>query len=290
MAAGLTTFAQISARVNDIIEDSLAVARMANVLTPTVTTLSAMGMMDRKVNEYNAVTFAQAGEDDDTSAQQFTKDALSTLSPVSYRARVDITDQRAETDFDAEISNASLELGSAAAKHIDTAVAGLFDDVTGGTIGAGSGSTITWQYVTDAYALLSNQNIPAGAPVYCALHPYQWSVLLAANTIAGASVAVAPAFQDRLVAAPNFFQVPRFQGITFVITNSITVASSAAYGCIYVPQAFAVDTRRPFNIRPQRDESRELTELNASMWYVAGTWRPQFAVSLYTNAATPDGS
>lgn len=290
MTAGLTTFAQISARVNDIIEDSLAVARMANVLTPTVTQLSAMGMMDRKVNEYNAVTFVTAGEDDDTGAQQFTKDALSTLSPSIYRARVDITDARAETDFDAEIANASLELGGAASKHVDTAIAALFDDATGGTIGSGSGSTITWRYITDAYALLNNANIPAGAQVYCALHPYQWSVLLAANSIAGASVAVAPAFQDRLVAAPNFFNVPQFQGITFVITNSITVSGTAAYGCMYVPQAFAVDTRKPFNIRPERDESRELTELNASMWYVAGTWRPGFAVTLYTNAATPTGS
>jgi hypothetical protein len=263
---------------------------MANVLIPTVTNLSAAGMMNRTVNEYNAVTFVTAGEDDDTSAQTFTKDTLATLTPASYRARIDITDQRAETDFDAEVSNASLELGQAAAKHIDTNIATLFSSVTGGTIGSGVGSTITWRYITDAYTLLVNQNIPAGAPVFCALHPYQWSVLLSANSIAGASVAVAPAFQDRLVAAPNFFNVPAFQGITFVISNSITISGTAAYGCIYVPQAFAVDTRKVFNVRPERDESRELTELNASMWYAYGVWRPAFAVSLYTKAATPSGS
>jgi hypothetical protein len=287
MAAGLTTFAQIEARVNDLIEDSLAVARMANVLTPTVTQLSATGMMDRKVNEYNAITFAQAGEEDDTSAQQFTKDALSTLSPNIYRARVDMTDPRMETDFDAEMANAAMELGSAAAKHIDNSIASLFSSATAGTIGSGSGDTISWSDITAAYAILSNANIPAGAPVYCALHPYQWEPLLRANTIAGASASVAPNFQDRLTAAPNFFQVPRFQGVTFVISNSITITSSAATGAMYVPQAFAVDTRKPFDIRPQRDESNELTELNASMWYVAGTWRPAFAVALNTDAATP---
>jgi len=287
MAAGLTTFAQISARVNDIIEDSLAVARMANVLAPTVTNLSAGGMNPRKVNEYNAVTFATAGEDDDTSAQQFTKDALSTLTPASYRARVDLTDQRVESDFDGEVAAASMELGSAAARQIDVHLASNFSSLTGGTIGS-AGTVITWAHVTKAYALLVNQGVPAGSPVFCALHPYQWEVLLRANTIAGASVAVAPMFQDRMTSAPNFFAIPQFQGITFVVSNAIAVdASDDAYGAIYVPQAAALDTRKGFNIRPQRDESRELTELNASMWYAHGTWRPDFGVAILSDAVTP---
>ena len=42
---------------------------MANVLAPTVTNLSATGMFVRKVNEYNAVTFAATGENDVTSPQ-----------------------------------------------------------------------------------------------------------------------------------------------------------------------------------------------------------------------------
>jgi hypothetical protein len=287
MAAGLTTFAQIQARVNDLIDDTLAVARMGNYLMPTVTSLSAMGMMNRTVNEYNTVTFAAAGEDDDTGAQQFTKDALSTLTPAAHRARVDITDQRAETDFDSEMANASMELGSAAAQHVDTNIATLFSSATGGTIGS-AGTIITWAHITAAYAILNNAGIPAGAPVFCALHPFQWEPLLVANTIAGASIAVAPGFQDRLVAAPNFFSVPRFQGVTFVISNSIAIdGDSDAYGCMYVPQAFAVDSRKAFNIRPERDESRELTELNASMWYAYGVWRPGFAVAILSDAATP---
>lgn len=287
MAAGLTLYSDISARVNGLIADSLAVARMSNYLADTVLGMGAQGMMSRSVNEYNAVTFVAAGEDDDTAAQNFSKDALSTLTPTAYRARIDITDQRAETDFDMEMANASQEFGAASAKHVDNTIADQFSSVTGGTIGS-AGTVITWAHITAAYAVLSNQGIPAGAPVYCALHPFQWHPLLNANTIAGASVAVAPAFQDRLVAAPNFFQVPMFQGITFVITNSIDIdASDDAYGCLYVPQAFAVDTRKAFNIRPQRDESRELTELNASMWYACGVWRPGFGVAILSDASTP---
>lgn len=287
MAAGKTTFADISARVNDIIEDSLAVARMANVLLPTVTRLSAQGMNPRKVNEYNAITYATAGEEDDTAAQQFSKDALSTLTPAQYRARVDLTDPRVESDFDSEVASASMEFGAASARHIDVNIATNFTSLTGGTMGT-AGSAITWADITGGYALLVNQGVPAGAPVFCALHPYQWEVLLRANTIAGASVAVAPMFQDRMTSAPNFFSIPSFQGITFVVTNAIAVdASDDAYGAIYVPQAVAVDNRKSFNIRPQRDESAELTELNASMWYAHGTWRPLFGVQILSDATAP---
>ena len=287
MAAGLTLYSDISARVNDIIEDSLLVARMTNVLLPTVTTLGARGMMARKVNEYNAVTFATAGEDDDTSAQTFTKDALSTLTPAIYRARVDITDPRAQSDFDAEISRASLELGSAAARHVDVSIASHFASLTGGTIGA-SGTAITWRHITKGLARLIAQGIPRASQVFCALHPYQWEVLLAANTVAAATVGVAPGFQDRQAAQPNFFSIPQFVGVTFVITDAITpTATPDATGAIYVPQAVAVDTRKAFDVRPQRDESAEKTELNSSMWYASGTWRPAFGVAILSDATTP---
>lgn len=287
MAAGLTLYSDISARVNDLIEDSLAVARMTNMLLPTITSLTASGMELRKVNEYNALTFATAGEEDDTGAQQFSKDPLTTLTPAIYRARVDITDPRARSDFDREMANASLELGAAAAMHIDSRIATQFASLTGGTIGS-AGTTITWRHITKSYALLVAQGIPRGLGVYCALHPYVWEVLLSLTTIAGATVSVAPAFQDRVTDSPNFFQIPRFQGITFVITDAITVDSDGdTKGALYVPQAIAVDTRKAFDIRPQRDESKELTELNASMWYAAGVWRPKFGITILSDAATP---
>lgn len=290
MAAGNTTFADISARVNDIIDDSLAVARMANVLAPTITNLSATGMFVRKVNEYNAVTFVTTGETDVTSPQVFSKDALSSLTPSIYTSAVLLTDARVESDFDAETANAAAEFGAASAKHVDDSIADLFTSVTGGTVGA-AGTVLTWKHVTAAYARLVNQGVPAGAPVFCALHPFQWHRLLSAATLAGATVSVSPMFQDKMTAAPNFFNVPAFQGVTFVITNSIDInGSDDAYGCLYVPQAFAVDTRRPFGIEPERkpDVGGGATQLNASMIYASGTYRPAFGVAILSDAATPD--
>lgn len=293
MASGTTYYSAISAIVNDIIEDSLAVARMANVLLDTITNMSATGMLVRKVHEYNALSFNLVGEDDDTSPQKFEKDELATLTPLIYRASLELTDARLASDWDSEIANAAQELGSAAAKHVDVAIAGNYSSLTGGTIGSGNGSTITWRFISAAQSVLVNNNVPAGSPIFCVLHPFQWEPLIAAVTPAGASVAVAPQFTDRMVNIPNYFTVPRYQGIIFVITNSITItggASPAAIGGMHVPQALAVDTRKSFDIRPERDESRELTELNSSMWYDTGVWRPVFGIALNTDAATPDGS
>lgn len=290
MAAGNTTFADISARVNDIIDDSLAVARMANVLAPTVTNKSATGMFVRKVNEYNAVTFAETGENDVTSPQVFSKDALASLTPKIYTSAVLITDARADSDFDGETAGASKEFGAASARHVDSAIAGLFSSSTGGTVGL-AGTVLTWKHVTAAYARLVDQGVPAGAPVFCALHPFQWHRLLSAATLAGATVSVSPMFQDRMTSAPNFFNVPSFQGITFVITNAITIdGSTDAYGCLYVPEAFAIDTRRAFDIEPERkpDVGGGATQLNASMIYASGVWRSSFAVAILSDAATPD--
>ena len=283
----LTLYADISARVNDIIEDTLAVARSANLLLPTVMQMTAQGMMLRKVNEYNAVVFVQAGEEDDTAAQKFSKDALATLTPAAYRARIDMTDQRAESDFDSEVAAASTEFGNASAKSVDVNIATNFSSATAGTIGS-AGTVMTWAHITSALAIIANADVPANAPVFCALHPFQWEPLLAAATLAGSSISQNPAFTDRIAAAPNYFVIPQFVGVTFVITNAIAIdGSDDANGCMYVPQAFVVDSRKPFNLRPQRDESRELTELNASLWYAHGVWRPAFAVTILSDAATP---
>lgn len=293
MAAGTASWSDISGTINFIHDSALAVARMANLLLPTVTTFSGSGMFDRKQWEWNSAAFSEHTEETDEASQLFDKDLLSTLSPKNYHARIDLTDERVASDPDGVRAAAALELGSAAAKHIDTSIASLFGTAAswGGTIGpanAGTATngTISWRAITKAYALLTNQGIPAGAPIYCALHPYQWEVLLSSSSIAAATVAVAPGFQDRMTQA-NFFQVPGAYGITFVVTNAMTVSGTASYGLLYTPQALAVDTRKGFSIEPERDASKQAWELNASMWYAYGVRRPAFGVLLRHQCATP---
>jgi hypothetical protein len=287
MAAGSASWSDISGTINFIHDSAMAVARMANLLAPTVTQKSAIGMFDRKVWEWNALSFSEHTEESDEASQVFDKDMLASLTPKNYHGRADLTDERVASDPDGILAAAALEFGSASARHVDESIAALFGTTGwGGTIGSGVSSTISWRSITKAYALLVNKGIPVGAPVFCALHPYQWEVLLAASSIAAASVAVAPGFQDAMMAS-NFFRHPAAYGVTFAVTNAPQISGTAAYGLLYSPLAIALDTRKPFGIEPQRDASKQAWELNASMWYVAGQWRPDFGVCLYHNAATP---
>jgi hypothetical protein len=294
MGAGTATYSDISSVVNDIQQDSMAVARMANLLIPTVTGFGGAGMNPRVEYQWNSVAFATHTEEVDEASTDFSKTLLATLTPANYHARVDLTDERIASDWENVRAGASLELGSGAAKHIDTKLATLFGTASalGGTIGpANAGTavdgTITWRSITKGLALLQNLNIPAGAPVFCAIHPYQWEVLLAANSIAAATVSVAPGFQDRMSSSGGFFTIPQFVGITFLVTNSIVIAATAAYGAIYTPQAFALDTRKLFSIEPQRDASKQAWELNASMWYGYGVLDPNKAVLLRHHCLAP---
>ena len=294
MAAGTASYSDISSVVNDIQQDSLAVARMANLLIPTVTQYTGSGMNPRVEYQWNSVAFSQHTEETDEASTAFSKTLLATFTPANYHARVDLTDERVASDWESVRSGASMELGSGAAKHVDNSIADLFSTGrwTGGTIGpadAGTAAngTITWRAVTKALALLQYQNPPAGSPVFCALQQFQWEVLLASNSIAAATVAVAPGYQDRMTSSGGFFSIPSFVGVTFVVTNSIDIAGTAAYGLMYVPQALGLDTRKAFSIEPERDASKQAWELNASMWYAVGARNPKMGVLLRHNASTP---
>ncbi|MFA6135633.1 MAG: hypothetical protein WC869_16615 [Phycisphaerae bacterium] len=85
----------------------------------------------------------------------------------------------------------------------------------------------------------------------------------------------------------GFFQIPQFIGITFVVTNSIDIASTAAYGLMYTPQAIALDTRKAFSIEPERDASKQAWELNASMWYATGGWDASRGILLRHHCLAP---
>lgn len=66
-----------------------------------------------------------------------------------------------------------------------------------------------------------------------------------------------------------------------------TKGSNYASGAIFRREAFALDQRRGFRIEPQRDASKRGWELNLSGIYAVGTWRPDYAVLLKSDASAP---
>lgn len=279
----LSKYSDIAALVEDIYEGAYLTLRANNALVRTVTVFDQnRGMAPRKATVYSAADVRPFGEGDSVTATAFNRTALSTLTPSRYADQVILTDQRIESDPQDVRADVALEMGAAFAEFVDAKIASNFADLTGGSFGAAD-SALTWAHILRARALLHNAKVPA--PYFCALHPYQWLRLVESAALSGTELQQAPAFQDALVS--TYFVASLIGGVTFVVTPSIAVASDNAVGAMYSPLALAYDERRPFNVRPQRNEAREALELNFSLWFAHGVWRPALGVKLIGLATLP---
>jgi hypothetical protein len=271
--AQLNTYSDISSIVNPILERSLAVARDNNVMAGLVSPFSSDGSEARKFYEYNSVTFAEVGESDDLTSQAFTPAVLGTVTPSEWATQVFLGDQRIASDWNMAREDAASELGASMANKVDTTLCGLFNTFTGGTVGA-SGSLATWAYFFEAQSKLRAKFAPMPYAFVCT--PAQWYSLGKAVSV-GATVTNSPNIQND--AARNFY-VGSVAGVEIYVTANCEESSTDAYAGMFARQAITLDIRRPFRIEPERDASRRGIELNASMIFGAGLWRPTFGVQV----------
>ncbi len=277
--ATINTFADISSYVNNILEDSLLIARENAIMPALVQNFTAIGENPRKVYQYGTVTINDIGESDDLVSQAFTPSLLSTLTPAEAGAQYFLTDRRVAGDWSAVRADASQDLGQAMGEKLDKDLLGLFDNVTGGTVGT-AGSNLTWANFFAAQSILRSQLAPM--PYACVLQPFQWHCL--GTAIApGVTVTNSPWLQDAI--AQRFF-VGNVGGVDIFVDGNIASGTSI-FGAMFSRQAIALDTRRAPRIEYERDASRRGFELNASMVYAVGTWRPTFGVAINTAGTTP---
>jgi len=268
--------------------DADFIIRETNYLEPTITVFNdRTGMNLRRNYDYNNVTINAVGDDDDLTSQAFTPSAGQTLTPAEYGAQFFISDARAESDLPEKIlTDAAKELGFGAAGYVMTDICSLFPSLTGGTLGT-TGATITWGYISAAIAQARNANKSNLKPLACVIHGYQASILASTATLAGASnVTYDPGvqgevFRQGLQARFMFMGVPIYQ--VFQSANS----STDFIGGVYPKEALAIDKRRWIRIRPERDESRRGLELNLSMIYDAGIWKPALGVQMIFHMTAP---
>lgn len=278
--ASINTYSDITAFVNSVFDDALFVARDNNVMTTLVTTFSGQGMFARKLQTYGTVTLNAVGEADDLTSQAFTPSALSTLTPAEFGAQVFLTDQRIDSDIFGARQDAALELGAAMGQKIELDLVSNFSSLTGGTVGGG-GSALTWGRFAAARSLLRAQNAPM--PYVTVLSPGQWFTLGTAVIPAG-SQTNAPNFQDEVMR--NWY-VGTVLGVDIFVSSNIT-AGTASAGAMFSRAALAFDSRRAPRIEPERDASRRGWELNASMIYAHGVWRPKFGVTMFGDGTLPN--
>ena len=278
----IVTEADIAAFVNPIFEDALFVARDNNLMLPLVKKFDdRTGVAVRQNSQYGTATMNAIGETDDLVSQAFTPSSIATLTPSEFGAQFFVTDLREESDPFQVRADAAMELGMAAAQSVESNLVSQFSSLTGGTVGA-AGTVMAMGHFFAMLTLLRNQFAPGPYAFVC--HPFQWHALAKAVLPPG-TVTNAPNFQDELL---RKFWVGTIGPVDIFTSSNISIDSSDdAYCAMFSPTAIGFDTRRALRIAPQRDESRRGLELNASMVYAKGVWRPKFGVKGLFDAAVP---
>jgi hypothetical protein len=285
MTVALNVWSDVSSIAQRVEQDAYFIVREMGVMQNLVTTFrDASGMNLRRSYKYNAGTAKAIGDEDDLTSSAFTPSADQTLTPFEIGLQFFITDARAESELPEQVlPDAARELGFSALDKIETDLCGDLTGLTGGSLGAGT-ATISWSYVAAGIAQARNANKSNSVPLAFVCHGYQWSILAKAASVAGATVAVAPNFQDEMT---RVGYVAQFMGVPIYQSYQAVSSGTAFAGGIFPRQAIAIDWRRPIRVRPERNESRRGLELNMSAIYDTGIWRPDLGVCMNFLAETP---
>lgn len=282
---GYNVWSDVSGIANNIQEDAYFVMREVSTMQGLVKTFrDAQGMNPRVGYEYNQGTAQEVSDADDLTSSSFTPSAGQTLTPKEIGLQYFVSDARMRSELPEQImTDASRELGLAAADKVESDLVGLLDDLTGGTVGTAN-SAIVWGHVAAAIARARNANKSNAVPLACIVHGYQWQVLAKASSVAGSSIAQAPGFTEEMTRrgfVSNFMGVPMYQ--------VYAAADSAGdfYGGVFPRDAIAIDWRKPITIEIERDASRRGYEINMSAIYAVGLWRPALGITLVADATAP---
>ena len=276
----------IGSYIHNIYEMATLVAREQNFITSLVLDLNPeneAGTAARQRSEYGTVTFNQITDADDLSSQAHTPTKQESISPAFFGAQFFLTDRRIRSDKFQLARDAAMELGEGAGKHIQTNVLADMASFTGGTVGT-AGGTVTWANIAAAAAILARQKAPK--PYYAVLEEGQWWHLgTAVMPAGGVSKTNADWVADAVMR--NYY-LGEVLGIQFFHTSDIATGT-AAVGGVFARPAIGYDPRKDFGIEYQRDASQGGGgwELNATMDYGHGVWRPLWGVKVLATSVIP---
>jgi len=285
MATQPNTYSDVSSIAQAMQENAVFAIREVGTMQNLILSYMDMtGLNPRKGYEYNKGTAQVVSESDDLTSKAFTPALAQTLTPAEIGLQFFVTDSRAESDLPENIiRDGALELGLAAADKVESDIIGDMASLTGGTIGA-AGTAITWGYLAAAIAQARNANKSNNIPLAAVIHGFQWSVLAKSASVAGATVAVAPGFQEEM---SRTGKVSEFMGVPIYQVWASPDSSDDFTGGVFRREALAIDWRRSIRVEPQRDASRRGNEYNMSAVYAHGVWRPALGVKTIFDATAP---
>ena len=277
--ANESTYSDISTLVGNIYEAALLSAVENDVMSNLVTRFSSTGSAPRVWANYSGGTYATIAETADMTAQTFNPAAAGTLTPAVYGQMFFLTDLRIAGDTQGVVRDAAEFLGGGAGEQVDTHLSGLFSSLTGGTVGT-AGGTLTWANIFRAQAYLRTNKVKGRYAVV--VHPVQWYHLTSASS-GVPTLMQSEKIKDSVVG--GFYQAS-FSNLDFFADANIA-SGTAAVGGMFGPPAIALDSRRAFRIENQRDASRGGGgfELNATVQYAYGVYRPTYGVKMIGTSA-----
>lgn len=282
--ANETTFALIKQYLPEVWENALFYAKANFVMPGLVQTFTNLrSMVARNVTEYEQGSVNEdLGELEDLTPQQLTRRLLAQLVPAEHGMQYLVSDRRVEGDDESVLADAAMEIGYQMGKHIESKLLADMANFTGGSVGT-AGQALSWSDVYSGRARLAAAHVPG--PYNVVLHEYQWLDLATAANIAASTVAHSMQFRDTI---QSQYYVGSQGDMNFYVSAEVPIDSSDdATGGIFNRQALALDLRRGLRLEPERDASLRATEINATMIYAHGVWRPSYGVKLVSDATAP---
>lgn len=283
--ANESTYALISDVLPAIWESALDYAKHSFVMPSLVKTFTNYrGMVDRLVSQYveTGVT-DNLGETTDLTTTPFDRSLLSTLTPKEIGKQFVITDRRVDTDTEDVFADAARDIGYAIGKKLEVDLLGVFPSFTPTPVGA-KNAAFSMAKVMVARSILAANNVPG--PYTLVLHPYQFHDIFTDFT----ALAVA-SNQDIINGFAKNYYVTRYADVNIVVSSLPTITTDGsgtwATAALFSRDAIALDIRRGFRIEPERNASMRATELNATMIYGVGAWRPDWGIEIWSDATTP---
>lgn len=271
-----STYDDIKTLVANVYELALMTAQEGNVIAPLVTTFGDyQGLAPRVYGEYSGGTFDVIAGTADMSAKTFSATAGGTITPATYGQQISLTMNRIKSDPAGAQRDAGRYLGETAAAHIDTNLAGALSSLTGGSVGTAAG-TLTWENIFKAQAIMRGNKIYGRYSVV--LHPMHW-YYLTSTTTGVPTLMQSEDLKNRFMS--GFYQAS-LDNMDFFVDANIA-SGTAAIGAMFSKEALALDIRQGFTINPQWDASFAgvgAWELNASMVYGYGVYRPTYGVKI----------
>jgi len=271
-----STYDDIKTLVANVYELALMTAQEGNVIAPLVTTFGDyQGLAPRVYGEYSGGTFDVIAGTADMSAKTFSATAGGTITPATYGQQISLTMNRIKSDPAGAQRDAGRYLGETAAAHIDTNLAGALSSLTGGSVGTADG-TLTWANIFKAQAIMRGNKIYGRYSVV--LHPMHW-YYLTSTTTGVPTLMQSEDLKNRFMS--GFYQAS-LDNMDFFVDANIA-SGTAAIGAMFSKEALALDIRQGFTINPQWDASFAgvgAWELNASMVYGYGVYRPTYGVKI----------